>query len=305
MTTPSFHHPGWSRCVVVLLVAAACNGPDVTSPPDDHVHSATPTGEVAVALPILTGRIAFVSNRPGHNQIYVMNANGTAVTRLTNDPAADGHPSWAPDGTRITFARSGDIYVMNANGSGIPTRVTSNLSVDRWPGWSPVGTKIVLQRQFFLSSFFDIHVVNLSGTSDVQITHNRHSLTPAWSGDGKKVAFVSAGIYVVNGDGSGTPIQLTTGSSDATPAWSPTGSRIAFVRHHEIYVMNANGSGVTRLTNNQFRDATPAWSPDGSSIAFESDRDGDFEVYVMNADGSGVIQLTHNSSFDGVPAWGP
>ena len=76
-------------------------------------------------------KIAFHSDRDGSYEIYVMDADGTDITRLTNNPADDGDPTWSPDGEQIVFHsnRSGsfEIYVMNADGSG-QTRLTNNTS---------------------------------------------------------------------------------------------------------------------------------------------------------------------------------
>src|SRR5207244_9756527 len=97
-----------------------------------------------------------------------------------------------------------------------------------------------------------------------------------------------------------TPLTNTTppvGHFD--PAWSRNGKQVAFASNrdgnYEIYIMNADGSGVTRLTNGVlFYSFRPAWSPDGEQIAFESNRDAAFnnDIYVMNADGTGVTRLT-------------
>ena len=85
----------------------------------------------------------------------------------------------------------------------------------------------------------------------------------------------------------------------AAPAWSPDGRKLAFVSdrdgNSEVYVMNANGSGQRNLTRNPAFDADPAWSPDGRKIAFVSNRDGSYGVYVMNADGSGQRRLAQRS----------
>ena len=89
------------------------------------------------------GKIAFSSDRDGNGEIYVMDADGSNLTRLTNNPANDGFfgVAWSPDGTRIAFVSERDgnweIYVMNADGSGL-SRVTDNLAVDQNPAWSPV-----------------------------------------------------------------------------------------------------------------------------------------------------------------------
>ncbi len=96
---------------------------------------------------------------------------------------------------------------------------------------------------------------------------------------------------------------------DDFPAWSPDGRRIAFSSNrsgnYEIYVLGVDGGNPIRLTRNAADDADPKWSPDGRRIAFVSDRSGNHDIYVMNADGTGVRQLTTNPTGDGSPAWSP
>jgi Tol biopolymer transport system component len=93
---------------------------------------------------------------------------------------------------------------------------------------------------------------------------------------------------------------------DGEPAWSPDGRKIAFQSKRrfgsnagkgEIYVMNADGSGKRNLTRNRAQDGSPSWSPDGRRIGFVSNRDGRRpEAHVMNADGSGQRSLTLQDS---------
>ena len=100
------------------------------------------------AAPAPAGRIVFESNRDGNLEIYRMNADGSAPTRLTDNPATDNLPSISPDGTKVAFTsdRAGtpDIYVMNIDGSGV-TRLTSDPGLEQQPAWSPDGTKIAYQ----------------------------------------------------------------------------------------------------------------------------------------------------------------
>ncbi len=85
-------------------------------------------------------KIAFASNRNGEFEIYVMNADGSNQTNLTNNPADDEYPSWSPDGKKIVFEsrrdENAEIYVMNADGSE-QKNLTNNPGYDGYSFWSP------------------------------------------------------------------------------------------------------------------------------------------------------------------------
>ena len=85
-------------------------------------------------------RIAYVSFQDNFEEIYVMNADGSGQTRLTNNTSIESSPFWSPDGARIAFYsyRDGnwEIYMMNADGSG-QTRLTNNAVLDTNPDWGP------------------------------------------------------------------------------------------------------------------------------------------------------------------------
>ena len=269
------------------------------------------------AFPGVNGKIAFTSNRDGNDEIYVMNADGSNQTRLTNNTALDDAPAWSPDGTKIAFHSSRDgneeIYVMNADGSN-QTRLTNNSAFDFEPGWSPDGTQIV-----FASSRDgdnEIYVMNADGSGQTPLTGNTAGDgQPIWSPDGLKIAFISDRdldyeVYVMNSDGSGQTNLSNNAAHDYWPSWSPDGTQIAFNTSRdsdfEIYAMNSDGSGQTNLSNSNLGDDLhPAWSPDGTRIAFESSRDGNNEIYVMNANGSGQTRLTDDLASDFAPDWQP
>lgn len=142
--------------------------------------------------------------------------------------------------------------------------------------------------------------------------------TPAWSPDGKRMAFERGGtIYAIDIDGSHeTPL-----GAGRWPAWSPDGARIAFTSVAGISAMNADGSAVKTLIRHDFRDDTydpwdmgvgkPAWSPDGAFIAFEHLGDGDImpaQIFFMKADGSSARLLYEDPRgryAESDPSWSP
>lgn len=293
---------------VLICVSLARSPRAQTKTSDEHVTPNTVPGR--------NGKIAFSSNRDdnGNNDIYTMEADGSNVQRLTNNPAPDSSPRWSPDGTKIAFLRSNgltfDIYVMNADGSN-QTRLTNNLRVlGEPPDWSSDGTRIVFALESGGFSFTrEIFVVNADGTNLTQLTNSGRNSSPHWSPDGTRIVFYrfggTVGIYVMNADGS-NQTQLTNSPYDHSPRWSPDSSRITFISirddpspttcndcNVEIYSMNADGSNQTRLTNNPRFDASPEWSPDGTRIVFKSLRDNKINIYVMNADGTSQTRLTN------------
>lgn len=180
------------------------------------------------------GRIAFVSDRDGSREIYVMNPDGSGQTRLTTDPAADTSPSWSPDGARIAFTSDRDgnneIYVVNSDGSG-QTRLTNNPAADGWPSWSPDGSKIIFTSDRDGNS--EIYVMDSDGTGVAPLPIGSFSNTMlGWSPDGAMMAF------------SGAPTSYTPPSSEDA----------------EIYAINIDGTGLDALTDNEEADDTdPDW----------------------------------------------
>ena len=288
------------------------------TPTPTTVRKSTPTPIptlVPTAAPTrVPGRIAFHSDRDGNQEIYVVNADGSGITRLTTNSNRDENPSLSPDGRRVAFVSNRDgneeIFAMRADGLGV-SRLTDNPARDGGPSWSPDGRRIAFHSN--RDGNYEIYVMNADGSSETRLTyHSARDNAPTWSSDGSRIAFHSnrdgnLNIYVMNADGSDA-VRLTDNlSEDFAPSWSPDGRRIVFVTNRdgnfEIYVMNADGSDVTPLSDNSALDSVPSWSPDGRRIAFVSNRVGSVKIYVMNADGSDATRLTDALAIDGAPSW--
>ncbi len=258
------------------------------------------------------GEIAFVSDRDGDYEIYVMNLDGTNVRQLTDNAATDSYPAWSVDGNHLAFASDRDgnweIYVIDADGSD-ERRLTISEADDYAPTWVTNDQRIGFTSN--RDGDDEIYTVGLDGASLQQLSFD-NSLNAAaqWSPNGRRIVFLSdEGIALMNADGTGAYQLTTEGALDYTASWSPDGEFITFTRglfaDADIYVMNNGGTGLRNLTNRAGEDYDPAWSPDGSWIVFSSDRDGNRELYSMDADGSTVRRLTISDGEEFAPRWRP
>jgi Tol biopolymer transport system component len=216
-------------------------------------------------------KIAFIRHLAGA-VLHVMNADGTAVIPLEQDSAS--HPSWSPDGARIAFAKKprqgdisdSDIYLIDADGTGL-VNLTGHLGTDdAAPAWSPDGDKIVF------ASAGDLFVIGVDGTNLTRLTQDPEpNDDPAWSPDAARIAFTceregNKEICVMNADGTGL-LQLTDDpAEDRNPVWSPDGAKIAFTRSNPlfyyqhrttVFFMNADGSDVKPFIDRAY---APTWS---------------------------------------------
>jgi TolB protein len=203
-------------------------------------------------------RIAFArEGRPakaptGNTDIYMVNADGTDVVRLTDDPMMEYAPTWSPDGSRIAFAAydlatGGNppsplrLFVMNADGTGVKALGPENVD---GPSWSPDGTEIA----FVDTETGSIMAIHPDGTALRRIID---------------VAELVGGVHLVYG-----------------ATWSPDGTQIAFMAGPEstdthIYVVSRDGSDVRQVTDGPTPDAEPAWQPvpaPGASPTVETPR---------------------------------
>ena len=265
-------------------------------------------------------KIAFMSQRDGNGEIYVMNTNGTNQLRLTNHPAFDSDPAFSRSGDKIAFRsfRDGnsEIYVMHPDGSS-QIRITNHPGSDGTPTFSPDGSKIAFASD--RSGHLAIWVMNVDGSNPVELFDGIGGTEPEFSPDGTKIVFSGNGgsgnendIWTMNSDGSGrNNVTPEADSHDYSPSFSPDGNKIGYFRdpkmgstEPDIYMVNVDGSNKVNITNNGGGDYNPSFSPDGARIVFESLRNNSAEIYVMNVDGTGQTNVTNNNGSDTGPTWG-
>ncbi len=288
--------------VLTLILLASCSGAGGDGASGSPVVPSgsrvlpSPTTEAPTGSPVdltsLSGRIVF----DNFQEIWVINADGTGLRRLTQSPWPEFDPTLSPDGRFIVYRAEPheypELWVMNADGSG-QHRLTRD---GGFPTWSPDGSVIAYAPGGGPSGRSWIAILNPDGSGKRRLPHTDYGEYPSWSPDGKRIAFNSnlsgeALMYIVDVDGSRV-VDLSRVGEGHEVAWSPDGRSILFASHrdhsdnfNDIYVMHPDGSGVRRLT--RAGGETPAWSPDGRYIVFAALGG----LGVMRADGSGVTLL--------------
>jgi Tol biopolymer transport system component len=244
--------PAPTETLVPEPTATATVPPTPTLPPVVEVTSTPENTPIPAPTQIGggMGQIAFASSRSGIPQIYIMNIDMTGLSLLTNMEEGACQPSWSPDGRQIVFIS--------------PCRVRGDFTESTYRDSS-------------------LYVMNADGTNPKPLTTVPGSdFEPAWSPDGKHIAFTSLrdgkkDIYLLTVD-NGAIVRLTTVNGEvqenSQPSWSPFGNQIVYVvkrfNAYQIWVMNDAGEGNVQVARSgqRYSDFLPVWMPDGETIVF-------------------------------------
>jgi TolB protein len=233
----------------------------------------------------------------------------------------------APDGIdgRILFVKDGDLWVLDASG---PRAFASGGTFSQ-PSWAPDGASLAYVYRG--TNFADIFITDDQGQSQTRLTdsqstildNNDWNMRPAWSPDGKLIAYVSDKtstfpvLWLMNGaDGTGRHAVVLPGLQEEAVdalAWSPDATQLAITLFNEpgptqiaVVPLNATGRQVGKVVTDLTGGALdPSWSPDGNWLAFAGRDAFAVEAYVAHPDGTAVTRLTSDGQLARSPAWSP
>lgn len=264
---------------------------------------------------IFTSKIAFVSNRDGNKEIYLMDYDGKNAVRITENQHLDLFPDLRPRHHQVVFSsfskNMASLLIFDLL-NGERRLLVSRGGLNTTPEWSPDGRQII-----FVSAMdgnAELYTINADGTGLKRLTFSPSiESSPTWSPTGRQIAFTSdrtgrPQIYVMDSDGSNIRQMTKFGEYNDSAAWSPDGTRLAFVSRHglqfDIYVLDLTTDQVIRLTENQGSNESPFWGPDGLHLVFASNRSGRYQLYIMDRWGRNVRQITFEGENTN-PSWRP
>lgn len=246
-------------------------------------------------------KIAFLSDRTGYFDIYLMSAiDGRILSKLVSGQQSGDLEelhwlragiSWSPDSKFIVFAAKslGDdvLHIVDVNKKKMTRVIELDLDGIFTPSWSPLGDEIAFMG--IKNGQGDIYSYNLKTETLVKITNDSFSdLQPQWSPDGKRIVFASdRGDYY----GEGFPMELKMFQEE--------------FRNLDIYIIDRETRFIERITNTKNLEASPVFSPRGDRLAYTSDESGIFNIYIydlaskMNYPITNVISGVFNLSWQG------
>ncbi len=299
------------------------------------------------------------SSDVGHFEIEVSGVEGTTRSRLTEGKGLDFGAAWSPDGSQIAFARYDNYakcsnmptrsgaYTVDVSTKAVRKVVSIEENVTSWSlesdamslEWDPDRSTLAILLQEFVREDYestgrlgfargvlvtvgseDSGITRLLTGSEMELGSAKEFVNhPAWSPDGKSIAFIMidndnrAGLFMIHRDGSGLSEVVNVSIDEAnvdfkrgdlktgSVSWSPDGSRILFSLRNVLYVVHVDGSDLNTLGEG----LRASWSTDGSRIAYVSADSPGIVLHTTAADGSDMRVLAVRGDGGSVEAVGP
>jgi Tol biopolymer transport system component len=267
-------------------------------------------------------RIAFSSNRDGNFQIYIMNPDGSNLTRLTDSKGTNSYPAWSMDAKHVAFASTRDgnseIYIMNPDGSD-QKNLTRDPSNDYSPIWLPnnriafISNRKGRERIFVMD--MDGKNIRSFGSTSVDSTSSIICLT--WLSEGvisfstREVDKVEVFITDTATGESWRPDLFTGEHERACPLMAALVQDRwdIFVDYQndqsQIYKYDSKSDLDVQMTSLGSSNLGPSRSADESWITYYSNRTGNWDIFVMGVDGSPQWNITQDPGDDIQPVWEP
>lgn len=262
-------------------------------------------------------KIAFVSNRTGNKEVYVVDYDGYGLRQVTRNGSINLSPAWNPNGREIAYVSyqggDADIYVVDLT-TGKERRLVGGKGVQGAPAYSPDGQHLLFSQT--RGSESEIYICRSDGSGVRRLTRSGGINTcPAWSPDGRRIVFTSdrsgnPQLYVTDAEGA-NPRRITfQGKWNDIPSWSPEGDRIAYSTRRDggfqVALVGASGlEAETVYTYGPGNDEHPSWAPNGRHLAFASTRNGDSQIFVLDADGGNTRGVVRVGGACSGAAWSP